>query len=105
MLHQDAATVAVFAVIMGSMRKLARVVFDESHSEAWSIRPEVAAAIQANHPEDSSYARAAQALRDRDFDVAAHTDGPLTADALALADVLVLAHPSDPKWERTVPGG
>jgi hypothetical protein len=87
------------------MRKLARVVFDESHSEAWSIRPEVATAIQANHPEDSSYTRAAQALRDRDFDVAAHTDGPLTADALALADVLVLAHPSDPKWERTVPGG
>jgi hypothetical protein len=87
------------------MRKLARVVFDESHSEAWSIRPEVATAIQANHPEDSSYARAAQALRDRDFDVAAHTDGPLTTDALALADVLVLAHPSDPKWERTVPGG
>jgi len=90
---------------MGAMRKLARVVFDESHSEAWTIRPEVATAIQASHPEDSSYARAAQALRDRDFDVAAHTDGPLTADALARADVLVLAHPSDPKWERTVPGG
>jgi hypothetical protein len=87
------------------MRKLARVVFDEAHSEAWTIRPELATAIQASHPQDSSYARAAAALRGRDFDVAVHAAGALSADALALADVLVLAHPSDPKWERTVPGG
>ena len=87
------------------MRKLARVVFDESHSQAWTIRPEVATAIQPSHPEDSSYARAAAALRSRDFDVAVHAAGPLSADALALTDVLVLAHPSDPTWECTVPGG
>jgi hypothetical protein len=87
------------------MRKLARVLFDESHSQAWTIRPDVARQIQPSHPEDSSYARAAEALAGRDFAVAAHTDGSLTAEALSVADVLVLAHPSDPKWERTVPGG
>jgi hypothetical protein len=91
--------------MMTSMRKLARVVFDEAHSEAWTIRPEVASAIQASHPADSSYAAAAEALRAREFDVAVHAGGALTRDALALADVLVLAHPSDPRWERTVPGG
>src|SRR5688572_30233737 len=88
----------------GGMRKLARVLFDESHSQAWTIRPEIARQIQPSHPEDSSYAAAAEALAARDFTVAAHTDGALTAEALSVADVLVLAHPSDPKWERTVPG-
>ncbi len=76
------------------------VLFDEAHSEAWTIRPEIAREIQPAHPEDSSYAAAADALRARDFTVAAGS----IAD-LARADVLVIAHPSDPKWERTVPGG
>jgi len=87
------------------MRKLARVLFDESHSEAWTIRPELARQIQPSHPADSSYAAAARALEARDFAVAAHTGGALTAETLSVADVLVIAHPSDPKWERTVPGG
>ena len=87
------------------MPQRARVLFDESHSQAWTIRPEIARAIQPSHPEDSSYARAADVLRARDFAVAAHTDGPLDREALAGADVLVIAHPSDPKWERTVPSG
>src|SRR4051812_20162121 len=82
---------------------VARVLFDESHSEAWTIRPEVARAMQPSHPEDSSYARAADALRARSFDVRAHEAGRLDADALAGAAVLVIAHPSEPKWERTIP--
>jgi hypothetical protein len=87
------------------MSKVARVLFDEAHSEAWTIRPEVARLIQPRHPEDSSYARAAEALAARDFAVGAHAEGPLTPDVLAAADVLVLAHPSEPKWERVVPSG
>jgi hypothetical protein len=79
-----------------------RVLFDESHSQAWTIRPEVARAINPSHPADSSYAKAAAALERRDFTVAAHTSGPL---ALGDADVLVIAHPSEPLWERVVPGG
>ncbi|HEV3002173.1 MAG TPA: DUF6421 family protein [Solirubrobacteraceae bacterium] len=87
------------------MPKVARVLFDEAHSEAWTIRPEVAAAIHPSHPGDASFARAADALRLHDFTVAAHASGPLDAAALAGADVLVIAHPSEPAWERTVPGG
>src|SRR3954452_21898597 len=85
------------------MSKPVRVVFDESHSQAWTIRDVVAREMQPSHPADSSYACAADALAARDFAVAAHTDGPLSTEALAGADVLVLAYPSDPKWERTVP--
>jgi hypothetical protein len=84
---------------------VARVVFDESHSESWTIRPEVARAMQPSHPADSSYALAAEALRGRSFAVEAHTGGAIDASALDGAAVLVIAHPSEPKWERTVPGG
>ena len=85
--------------------KIARVLFDESHSEAWTIRPELAAQIQPAHPADSSLAEAAAALASRDFEVAAHAGAPLDPEALAGADVLVIAHPSDPKWEHTLDGG
>src|SRR3954469_17298572 len=87
------------------MRTVARILFDEAHSQAWTIRPEIARAIQPSHPEDSSYARAAAAAAARDFRVDAHVAGPLTPEVLAGADVLVLAHPSEPRWERVVPGG
>src|ERR1700758_382281 len=84
---------------------VARVLFDEAHSEAWTIRPELARTMQPAHPGDASYVRAAELLGSRDFSVAAHTDGQLPSDALAGVDVLVIAHPSDPKWERTTGSG
>ena len=84
---------------------LARVVFDESHNEAWTIRPELARAMQPAHPGDSSYARAAAALAARDFVVAPNADQPLTAETLRECEVLVIAHPSDPRWERTTGSG
>jgi hypothetical protein len=82
-----------------------QVVFDEAHSEAWTIRAELATRMQPAHPGDASYARAAAALAERDFHVRANVEQPLCADTLADCDVLVLAHPSDPKWERTTGSG
>jgi len=90
---------------MSSRSTVATVLFDESHSEAWTVRPELAREIQPAHPADSSLARAASALAGSDLEVAVHERGPLTADRLATASVLVIAHPSDPKWEATVEGG
>ena len=84
---------------------LARVVFDEAHNEAWTIRPEVARAMQPAHPGDASYARAAAALAERDFTVAPNVEGQLTLENLAACEVLVIAHPSDPAWERTTGTG
>jgi hypothetical protein len=90
---------------MDDRQKLATVLFDEAHSEAWTVRSDVAAAIQPAHPADSSLATAASALAEREFEVAVHTSGPLDADVLRSAAALVLAHPSDPKWEATVDRG
>jgi hypothetical protein len=90
---------------MAPLRPVVRVLFDESHAQAWTIRPEVAARMQPSHPADASYARAADSLRARRIAVDAHTDGALDAAALQGADVVVLAHPSEPKWEATVGTG
>jgi Family of unknown function (DUF6421) len=84
---------------------LARVLFDEAHNEAWTIRPRLAAEMQPAHPADSSYARAAALLSERDFEIRPHTQGSLTADALSEVDVLILAHPSESEWERTTGTG
>src|SRR5918992_4552088 len=85
--------------------KLATVLFDESHSEAWTVDRAAARRMQPAHPEDSSFALAAEALATRDFRIATHTEGPLTRERLAGVDVLVIAHPSDPKWEHTTGNG
>src|SRR4051794_9499084 len=90
---------------MPTLAPIATVLVDEAHAQAWTIRPDVARAIQPAHPEDSSYAAAADALRRRGFAVEAHTGGPLTDAGLAGADVLVLPHGSEARWERVVPGG
>ncbi len=78
-----------------------RVLFDESHGEAWTISADRAAELQPAHPADSSYAAAAAALADRELAVKAHRDGLLDAATLAEVDVLVIAHPSEAKWEKT----
>ncbi|NRQ38818.1 hypothetical protein HII36_44395 [Nonomuraea sp. NN258] len=83
------------------MRSFPRVLFDEAHSESWTIRREVAEAINPAHPDDNSYARAAELLRHLGHEVRAHTAGALDAGVLAGQDVLVIAHPSGERWERT----
>src|SRR5919198_6162365 len=87
---------------MLSQPKVARILFDESHSEAWTIRRNLAEQMQPAHPADSSYALAAERLAARDFEVLANADRPLSRETLAGAAVLVIAHPSDPRWEATV---
>ncbi|MGZ4236147.1 MAG: DUF6421 family protein [Solirubrobacteraceae bacterium] len=88
-----------------STTTVARVLFDEAHSEAWTIRPELAREMQPAHPGDASYAIAARALAARDFVVSANVDEPLNERTLESCDVLVIAHPSDPVWERTTGSG
>jgi hypothetical protein len=90
---------------MNASGTLARVVFDEAHNEAWTIRPELARTMQPAHPGDASYARAAAALSARDFVVMPNVDQPLNAETLRDCEVLVIAHPSDPRWERTTGTG
>jgi len=88
-----------------AQRKIARVLFDETHSESWSISAERAREMQPENPVNSSYQLAAEALAERDFIVARHREGPLDAPALAGTGILALLHPCDPRWERTVSCG
>jgi hypothetical protein len=87
------------------VRAFLSVLVDESHSQAWSIRPEVAAEVNPVKPADASYAQAAQTLRRRGHTVEAHVSGPITPDVLDDVDVLVLPHASEAAWDRVVPGG
>ncbi len=87
-----------------TQRKTARVLFDEFHSEAWSISPDIARKMQPDAPFDSSYAKAARYLDRCDFTVNRNADASLTATSLKEADVLVIAHPSESRWEHTTNG-
>ncbi|NUT40714.1 MAG: hypothetical protein HOV86_12080 [Thermoactinospora sp.] len=75
-----------------------RVLFDETHGQAWTIRRELAEQLNPGHPDDSSYARAAGHLRRLGHHV---TAGGLDLDG---QDVLVIAHPSGPRFEKVLPG-
>ncbi|MGB8169475.1 MAG: DUF6421 family protein [Chthoniobacteraceae bacterium] len=84
-----------------AQRPIARVLFDEYHSESWSVSAERARAMQPADPANASYQAAADALAARDFVVARNVDSPLDRALLAKCDVLALLHPCDSKWERT----
>lgn len=56
------------------MKALPRVLFDEAHSESWTIRRDVAETMNPGHPDDSGYARAARLLRRLGHTVDAHTE-------------------------------
>ena len=88
------------ASVSRSRRAFPSVLFDEAHSEAWSIRADTVAEMNPRHPGDAGYLKAAAALRERGMAVDAHTSGSFTPEALADRDVVVLAHPSDGTWER-----
>ncbi|MFI6909538.1 DUF6421 family protein [Nonomuraea sp. NPDC050394] len=87
------------------MKSFPKVLFDEAHSESWTIRRDVAEAMNPGHPDDNSYARAAAQLRHLGHTVSAHTTGALDAGTLQDQDVLVIAHPSGERWERTTGHG
>lgn len=88
-----------------AMGTVARVLFDESHRQAWTTRPEVAKRMRPENPADCSLDQAARGLRDAGFDVAVHESGPILPATLAAVDVLVLPHCSTDAWEATTGEG
>jgi hypothetical protein len=84
-----------------TQRKLARILFDEFHSESWSISRERAREMQPEDPANASYQHAADELARRDFQVVRNINAALNPESLRRADVLVFLHPCDPKWEHT----
>ena len=82
----------------GNEQYRVRVLFDETHSESWSISKEKARQISPQYPEYSSYAAAADLLSQREFSTRRNLDQPLIASTLKSADLLALIHPCDPRW-------
>ena len=82
-------------------QKVVRVLFDEYHSESWTVSAARAHEMQPDRPGYSSYQQAADALVARDFTVLRNLDASLTTID---ADVLALLHPCESKWERTTSG-
>ncbi|GIH71073.1 DUF6421 family protein [Sphaerimonospora thailandensis] len=87
------------------MKAFPAVLFDEAHSEAWTIRREIAEVINPAHPDDSGYVKAAEVLRRLGHTVRPHIEGPVTPGLLDTCDVFVIAHPSGERWERTTGAG
>ncbi|MHB1066726.1 MAG: DUF6421 family protein, partial [Candidatus Nanopelagicales bacterium] len=87
------------------MRPLARVLVDESHRQAWSTRPRVAARMNPVNPADASYAQATSAAERAGLSVGVHEAGPLIDQVLAGVDVLVLPHAAEDAWEHTTGSG
>ncbi len=81
--------------------KTVNILFDESHSESWSVSAERAAEIQPEFPAHSSYQMAADALSRCNFMLQRNLDQPLPKKLLDPIDILALIHPSDAKWEKT----
>jgi hypothetical protein len=83
------------------MRPLARVLIDESHRQAWTTRPEIAAMMNAVNPADASFAGAAHAASTAGLAVDVHADGLIDDAALSDYEVLVVPHAADDAWEHT----
>jgi hypothetical protein len=76
------------------------VLFDEAHSEAWTLDPGRARNLNPANPADAAYLRAAETLTRRGFTVAASHEA-IDAAVLEPADVLVIAHPAAQRAERS----
>jgi hypothetical protein len=82
--------------------KPVRVLFDESHSESWTIDRKRAEVINPSDAINSSYQSAAEAIAVRDCSCFRNLDQPLVSKTLEGIDLLALIHPCDPQWEKTV---
>ena len=87
------------------MPKLARILIDQSHNQAWAIDAIDAERMNPANPADASYQQLAASLTKEGFDVAGHVSGEITAEALGLCDVLIIPHASTDDWEKTIGNG
>ena len=84
------------------MQKISRILIDQAHNQAWAVRSEISATMNAGNPADASYAKMVQFAESSEFEVELHESGLFTADSLAKADILVIPHASSEEWEKTI---
>lgn len=86
------------------MHKIANILIDQSHNQAWAVDSDVAKRMNPANPADASYGLMAQTALENGFGVSTHDSGKLNAAALAGTDVLVIPHASTDDWEKTIGG-
>ena len=82
------------------MNLFPHVLFDEGHSEAWTLDAEHARSLNPANPSDAAYTRAAETLTRRGFTLSSN-HGVIDATTLEGADVFVVAHPAARGTERS----
>jgi hypothetical protein len=88
-------------MLVSRQRKLLTALFDEYHSESWTVSLDRAREINPRDPAASCYSQAAGLLGARDFVIESNCSGHLTHKVLSRTDLLVLPHPCDSRWEKT----
>jgi hypothetical protein len=87
------------------MQKIAQILIDQSHRQAWAVDFQKAQEINPVKPTDASYSKLASSASESGFGVDVHSNGPITKEALSRSDVLVLPHASTDDWEKTLGEG
>lgn len=87
------------------MQKIAEILIDQSHRQAWTIDLEQALELNPSNPADASYFKMAEAASASGFGVSSFSAGPITKERLAGVDVFVLPHASTDEWEKTLGHG
>ena len=87
------------------MKKLAHILIDQAHRQAWAVDLDVAKTLNPANPADASYSKMAEAVAASGFGVSSFSAGVLTKESLADADVFVLPHASTDEWEKTLGTG
>ena len=87
------------------MEKLAQILIDQAHRQAWAVDIDKARELNPANPADASYAKMVETAEANGFGVSSFFSGPITKEALALADVFVLPHASTDDWEKTLGHG
>lgn len=84
------------------MKKLAQILIDQSHRQAWAVDKELAAKMNPANPADAGYSKMAEAAESAGFGVSSFLSGPISKESLLGNDVFVLPHASTDEWEKTL---
>lgn len=83
------------------MASIGRILVDEAHRQAWTIRADVAAAMNPQNPADASLGLVADAARRAGFEVEPLASGAFSPESLAGVDIVVIPHAAEDEWEST----
>lgn len=84
------------------MRRIPRILIDQSHSQAWATDADKAAEMNPANPADASYAAFLQTAEELGLGVEVNLDKAFSSELLSDFDLLVLPHAATSDWENTI---